>query len=196
MKLICLFLILFPSALFAQKSRSHFTHEITRLKGDLNKDKIDDLVIVTQDTLNDIAPYKLEIFFTQPGNKSKLIVSTTKAIGPQYPEGKNGFLSGNGFSDITIDKGVLSINNELLRGHFEHKFRYQNGNFELIGFTQVSSDGRESIETIDFNLSTGIRQLKIEAMESDKVISNKKNKILIRPLPKLQNFVPLEKEYF
>ncbi len=95
---------------------------------------------------------------------------------------------------MTINKGVLSVNFELLRGHFEHKFRYQNGNFELIGFSSVNSDGQGVMTTTDFNLSTGIRIEKSERYDTDKVLSNRRKKILIRPLPKLQDITRMENE--
>jgi hypothetical protein len=97
---------------------------------------------------------------------------------------------------VTIKKGVLSINNEFLRGHSEHKFRYQNGRFELIGFSHVSSGGIGVMETIDFNLSTGVRVEKFERYDTDKVLSNKKTKLLIRPLPRLEGFTPFESHLY
>ncbi len=166
------------------------------VKGDLNKDNLVDKVIITQDTLNINAPYRLQIFFEEPNGLSKLIVTTSKIIEPQYPNGKEGYITGNRLSDVTIKKGVLSVNIELLRGHFEHKYRFQNGNFELIGFSEVYSDGQGVMTTIDFNLSTGIRIEKSERYDTDKIVSNKQKKILIRPLPKLQDLIPMENEFY
>ena len=127
---------------FAQtESRKlNFDYKIIKVRGDLNKDGLIDEVIVKQDTLNENAPYKLQIFFKEPNGQSKLIASSTKIIEPQYPNGRNGYKTGNSFSNVTIKNGVLSVNFELLRGHFEHKFRFQNENFELIGFSKVYSD--------------------------------------------------------
>ena len=84
----------------------------------------------------------------------------------------------------------------MTRGHFTHKYRFQNGNFELIGFSQVYSDGHGIMTTIDYNLSTGIRIEKTERYDTDKVLSNTKKKILIRPLPKLQDITPMENELY
>ncbi|MGF2414650.1 MAG: hypothetical protein ACQUYJ_20100, partial [Ferruginibacter sp.] len=86
--------------------------------------------------------------------------------------------------------------NQLLRGNFEHQFRFQNGNFELIGFSKVSSDGQGTITSIDFNLSTGLRIETRERYDTDKVLSRSKKKVVIRPLPKLQEFTPLENEWY
>lgn len=190
--------ILFQLDSFAQADikNYNFKHKIIEVTGDLNKDSLPDKVSVTQDTLSENAPYRLQIFFKDSNGQFKLIVTSIKIIEPQYPDGRNQYDNGNGFSDVTIKNGVLSVNFELLRGHYEHKFRFQNGNFELVGFSEVSSDGHNIGETIDFNLSTGIRIEKSERYDNDKIISHKKRKILIRPLPKLQDVVPMENELY
>lgn len=186
MKTIAIVIGLFSACnLFAQNNKDNFSHEVTNVTGDLNKDGLDDKVVVLQDTMNKKAPYKLQIYFNQGSGKYKLISSSTKAIAPEFPEGKAGFDDGHQFLGVTIEKGVLSINNELLRGHYEHKFRYQNGRFELIGFSHVSSDGIGVIHTTDFNLVTGVKVEKAERYDVDKVVKNKKTKVIIRPLPKL-----------
>ena len=197
-QIILTILFLFQLDSFAQTITKdyNFTHKIMEISGDLNKDSLTDKVIVTQDTLNENAPYKLQIFFKEASGQSKLIVTSIKIIEPQYPQGRDGYRTGNGFSDVTIKNGILSVNFELLRGHYEHKFRFQKGNFELIGFSEVSSNGHGVMETTDFNLSTGIRVEKSERYDSDKILSNKKKKILIRPLPRLQDVVPMDNDLY
>ena len=197
-KLFLISIFLFQTFAFSQSKnlKDNFTVDVTEVKGDLNKDNLIDKVVVKQDTLNENSPYQLEIYFAKPNGDFELIVSSTKIIEAQYPEGKNGYRTGNGFYNITIKKGIVSVNFELLRGHFEHKFRFQNGNFELIGFSKVYSDGQGIIATTDFNLSTGIRIEKSERYDVEKVISNTKKKILIRPLPKLQDVKPFENELY
>jgi len=183
---------------FTQTTSTVFNsnHKIIEVTGNLNEDNLLDKVIVTQDTLTKNFPYRLQIFFKDPNGQFRLIVTSTKIIEPQYPDGKDGFKTGNEFSDVSIKNRVLSVNFELLRGHYEHKFRFQNGNFELIGFSEVQSGGNGEMETIDFNLSTGIRIIKTERYDKDKILSYKKRKILIRPLPKLQDITPIENELY
>ncbi|OOV16591.1 hypothetical protein [Flavobacterium sp. LM4] len=161
--LIFLLLICVTSFSQSKNEKDTFTFLVTKVIGDLNKDNLDDKVIVTQDTINQESPYKLQIFFAQPNRQFKLIAASTKIISPQYPNGRDGYRTGDGFVDVTINKGIVSVNFGLLRGHFEHKFRFQNGNFELIGFSYISSDGYGTIYTTDFNLSTGIRLEKTES---------------------------------
>ena len=172
-----------------------FNFKITEVKGDLNNDKLDDKVVVMQDTVNEIAPFKLEMFFANSNADYKTIATSRKIIAPQYPNGRNGFLTGSSLENITIKKNIVIINYGLLRGHLEHKFRFQNGNFELIGFSEVNS-GQGAMTTIDFNLSTGVRTEKEERCDIDKIISYTKKKILIRPLPKLQDVEPFENELY
>ena len=190
--------IIFSLDTFAQSTNStnKFSLEITEVMGDLNKDSLLDKVVVCQDTVDETFPYRLQIYFAQPNGEFKLAVSSTKLLQPQYPGGKNGIGSGNGFASVTIRNGVVIVNNELLRGHYEHKFRFQNGNFELIGYSCVASDGLGEMTTIDFNLSTGKRLKKTERYDTDKVLSDTKKKILIRPLPKLQDLIPFENALF
>jgi hypothetical protein len=197
-KTFILSLLLIKICVYSQNRnlKDIFNYKIIEVNGDLNKDNLIDKVIVTQDTINEKSPYKLQIFFAKSNGNFELIVSSTKIIEAQYPDGRDGFKTGNGFSDITIKKGVVSINFELLRGRFEHKFRFQNGNFELIGFSEVNSGGRGTMTTIDFNLSTGVRIEKEERYDNDEVISYTKKKILIRPLPKLQDVEPFENQLY
>lgn len=198
-KIVLLLFIFISSSLMAQKrsSNDNFIVQIKKATGDLNKDNLDDLVIVTQDTIDKKAPYKLSVFFAHPNGAFKEIISTTKAIDPQYPEGKDGYYNGQSFYDIAIEKGILTIKNELTRGNFEHKFRYQNTNFELIGFSETYSDGQGTMGTVDFNLSTGIRVSTTERYDdSDEKPTRSQKKILIRPLPKLQHFTPFTTEFY
>jgi hypothetical protein len=188
---------LLPWLLFSQPKghKNNFDNVVFIVKGDLNKDNLADSVVVTQDTLNNTYPYKLEIYFAKPDSKYVIGVESDSAIEADFPLGKDGFRNGTGFLDITIASGVLSINCELTRGHFEHKFRYQNGNFELVAFTQVYAGGTK-VYTIDFNLSTGWLIKTTEATDSDKLFSRRRQKLKIRPLPKLQNFKPFATNLF
>jgi len=194
-QLLLVIFVLFQFAGSSQTGEYNFSHLVMEVKGDLNKDNLADKVVVTQDTLHENAPYRLQIFFKKPDGQWKLAVTSTKIIVPQYPEGRSGFMSQNELYDVTIKDGVLTLPVQFLRGNAKHKFRFQNGNFELIGYSSVLGGNGKS-EVTDFNLSTGIRTIKVERQDSDKVISSKEEKILIRPLPKLQDLVPFEGKYY
>lgn len=177
-------------------TKFHFNYKVQEAIGDLNKDGLPDKAIVTQDTSHETEPYRLEIFFATKESGFKLYGTYDKIIIPRYPDGDDGYRNGEDFSEITISKGILTINCELLRGYYEHKFRFQNGHFELIGFKEVSADGNGNILSKDYNLSTGDRIEEEGRIDSDKVLSRTKKKILIRPLPRLQGIIPRENKYY
>ena len=163
---------------------------ILKAIGDLNKDSIPDSVVVTQDTSKISAPYTLKVFFGSQNSTYTEAVTSDSAIPPKYPNGRDAMDNGESFSKISISRNVLTISNELLRGNYSHKFRFQNGNFELIGFSEVSTNGTGICTTIDFNLSTGVYCSKEESIESDQDTPFKKEIRKVRPLPKLQEFSP------
>jgi len=173
----------------------NFKVAVAKASGDLNKDGIEDLVTVIQDTLHENAPYRLQVSFGKGYGKFTPIVSSDQLIEPQYPDGREGYMYGNGFDSVEIKKGILMVNISLLRGYIIYKFRYQNGNFELIGYKSSSSDGIGTIYSDDFNLSAGDRITIRENYETGKIISNEKTKKLVRPLPKLQDIKAFEEEW-
>lgn len=182
--------LFFPIFVFSQ----NFNFEISKVKGDLNNDGLEDIAIIKQDTLSKTRPYLLQIFFKNKMGKLNLIVSSMKAISPEFPNGIQTFLNDTDIS-LEIKKGILRLKIGLIRGHFEHKFKFQNNNFELIGFSLVVANVNRT-ETTDFNLLTGKYLYMEEEIGTDKVLVNKTKKILIRPLPRLQDFEPLSKEYY
>jgi len=191
-------IVLFPSFLYSQlkNPKQKFSKTVYVTKGDLNKDNISDSVVVLQDTLDDISPYRIKIFLSNANKEYFLSVESDSAIEPQFPNGKESYSNPATFSDVTITSCVLIITSQLTRGHYEHKFRYQNGNFELIGFSEGGSDGHGVMYTTDFNLSTGILLEIAERYDSDKLLSKKKKIVKIRPLPKLQNFKPFQSDIY
>jgi hypothetical protein len=189
MKTLFIFPSFFILATALKTPTNQFNVPVTTVKGDLNKDKIPDLVVVTQDTLDDKAPYKLDVFFCSKDGKKKCVLSSTTALEPGFPNGRSGHKTyGMGSGHPTIVNGVLWINYGLIRGHIEHKFRFQDGNFELIGYSYGESDGQGTITVIDFNLSTGMRLYTKTDYHTDEVLVSKKEKKLIRPPPKTSGF--------
>lgn len=199
MKRLLLILLLFTQTeSHSQRAavKFNFNYKVQEAIGDLNKDGLQDKVIVTQDTSHETEPYRLEIFFGTKEGAFKLYGTYDQIIIPRYPDGDGSYRTGEDFSEITISKGVLTINCDLLRGYYEHKFRYQNGHFELIGFKEVSVDGNGNILSIDHNLSTGDRIEEEERIDSNKVLRRAKKKVQIRPFPRLQDIIPRENKYY
>jgi hypothetical protein len=160
--------------------------------GDLNKDKIKDSVFVFLDSLKDKKPYRLEIYFGSNSgfNLNKI---SNKAINPDFPEGRDsGYMDFGNFSGIEIKKGLLKIEHSYTRGTQYHTYRYQNNNFELIGFDRVVSDGRETMDKISFNLNTGNYHIETIGLQNDSLINQLDTIIKIRPLPIIEKFSPIE----
>lgn len=173
-----------------------FTYVKSTAIGDLNKDKLPDSVVVLQDTVNEKQPYLLKIFFANADKQYKLVLLSDSAIEAKYPEGKQFFNNGTDFYGVIVKEGVLTLETELIRGRYEYKFRFQGGNFELIGFSQTYSDGQGIMTTTEFNLSTGVLVEMSERYDTGKLLSKKRTKKLIRPLPKLKKFKPFSTTIF
>ncbi len=193
--LLLLAILLISINSFSQKVNSFDLVIMTKL-GDINNDKILDSAVVKQDTINEFKPYRLEIYFGTKTSYKKLILKTDNTINPELPNGKNGYRTGNGFWEIKIENHSLLIKNELLRCHFEHKFQYQNDNFELTEYNYVESDGRGRIYFENYDLLTGIRKTKTESYQDDKIIEQNQEVIKLDPLPNLADFHPREQELF
>lgn len=189
-KLLCMTtLLVFSATIYAQEEIAHdnFKDRISKAEGDLNKDSLTDMAIVLKSTSGNIERYRLQVFFLKPDGKYKLAITTDKAIEPKSLELDNG----EAFTGLAIKKGVLIINNDLLKGHYEHKFRFQNGEFELIGYSITSFDNPDTGSVTDFNLSTGVRLKKITNYDTEKdesTTKNTKENIKIKPLPTLRDF--------
>ena len=187
------FLSLQISAAAQHKSGSdNFNTKIREEEGDLNTDGLIDQVIVSMDTTDARSPLKLQVFFGQPGKKLKLMVSTTKLILPQFPNGKT--FSGLQIPIFEIENGKLRMISETGHGQSLHVFKYQNKHFELIYFSKVYWDGNITFVETDFDLVKGIKTLTTDIQGSDKSSKKTKSKVLIRPLPKIQELVAYEKK--
>lgn len=172
--------------------QNDFTQAIFHVKGDLNKDGRNDLVIVKADTVDKHHPYLLEIFFANYDGKYTCVFRSQNAIMPRFPKGDQ--QSELLLEQLKITNGILIFTNQRIRGNMTHKFRYQNGNFELIGYTERNA-GTARTDCKDINLSTGRKVVWQEPYDRDgktsQMISFKKYKVL----PKLQDFDPLTSSY-
>jgi hypothetical protein len=157
--------------------------------GDLNKDNIADSVIVTVDTAADTQPVMLNVFFGS-ANGYMPAVQTDSALSPLRAGGRNGYMDGNDFDTATIANGVLTLSEVQLRGNTGYRYRFQNGHFEMIGYTSSQSDGRGTAYDVDYNLMTGRLIYSETNYETDAVIKKRDIKIKQPIRPKLEEHVP------
>lgn len=175
----------FNVCLQAQKLKDNFNVIIRTEEGDLNRDGLMDKVIVSMDTVNRTEPLRLQVFFLQHNGKYLLKVSTEKLIEPQYPDGK---YCGNQIPDFEIENGYLNMISEIKKNHFTHKFKFNNGNFELQGISKVTWDGNDLTTETEFNLLTGKRTEITKSLGSEKILKKNIKKIIVKPLPRINNF--------
>ena len=154
--LIVIAFILSTITSFGQK---HFTppgYEVIDQKdGDLDGDGIGEKVIVynTTDTTDDGIVRELHIL-KQSQNNWTLWKQSRNAI----RKSKEGGMMGNPFEGIEIDKGILIISfsgGSSWKWFYKDKYRFQNDEFELIGYSTVFGKPCEYWANFDFNLSTG-----------------------------------------
>ncbi|SHM48555.1 hypothetical protein [Flavobacterium xanthum] len=184
-----LFVLIAVLAICSSHSQSkivnrRFTKFISQIEGDLNKDNIKDIVKVQKDPKN--GDYKTAVFFETPDGKYKLICynSSLLAYSDDRTEVEN-------HPYLEINKEILILNYELLRGQHNYKFRYQKGSFEMIGYNSISSDGYGYLEKQDANLSTKIKIRTVEQCDVENIKPKvTTERLMINKLPIFQTFNP------
>jgi hypothetical protein len=198
-------LISVPIKFVAQngKNKDNYTYQVREENGDLNNDGKTDRLTVKMDTVDETRPLRLQIFLSQPNGKLTLAVSSTKIIEPQYPVEKKGEFNGYQIPSFFIEKGILKMWSEIKGGNIAYDFKYNNGNFELIYVNKLTNNatkGYTDENTVftetKFDLITGIRTETDEISGSAQPLKVRKKRVLIRPLPKIQDFKFSDKELF
>lgn len=194
-----------PLNLLAQNSnpKEHYTYQVREEHGDLNNDGKMDRITVKMDTVDETRPLRLDIFLSQPNGKLALAVSSTKIIEPQYPVENQGKFNGYQIPDFSIEKGILKMRSEIEGGNITYDFKYNNGNFELIYVDKLTNnatkgyiDEKTVFTETKFDLVTGMRTETDEISGSAKALSVRKKRVLIRPLPKIQDFKFSDKKLY
>lgn len=124
--------------------------------GDLNKDDIDELVVVYNiGTENDIEGVSRELIIYKAENEKWTVWKKSRQA---ILASNSGGVWGDPFEEITIRNGILHITHyggSRWRWGYIDKYRFQNGEFYLIGFASLYGAPCEYFETVDFNLATG-----------------------------------------
>lgn len=198
-------LILVQSNLSAQtiKNKDNYNYQVREEEGDLNNDGKMDKVLVKMDTINETRPLILQIFLSHPNGKLTLAVSSTKIIEPQYPIENQGKHNEYQIPNFFIEKGILTMWSEIKGGNITYDFKYHHGIFELINVKKITNNATKGYideHTIftetKFNLITGLRTETDDRLGSKKVLNKRKKIVLIRPLPKIQDFKFSDKKLY
>lgn len=201
--------LLLSSLAFAQ------TKDIITITGDLTQDGIEEKVTVWEPgETGEFGNIRQLDIFKKDGEEWKLFYTSKTAVLPSDAGG----MMGDPFFDkgIEINDGVLEIyhfGGSSWKWHYTHKYRFQNKEFELIGFETYYGKLCEYFFTFDYNLSTGQAVYKKEvercndqniAVGSKKYVESFTKKLKTKPTLKTINTADLfivtekyqEKVYF
>jgi len=158
---------------------------IEEVLGDLDKDGIDEFVVAynTEKEIKDENILRELIIYKKDKDDCWLVWYKSKQA--LYGSQEGGMM-GDPYGEIKIDKGVLSISQyggSSWKWGYTDKYRFQNGNFELIGYTSSYGKVCNDWTVVDYNLSTGklIVKKEYESCEnSEQEIIKTENEIFYR----------------
>lgn len=167
-----------------------------KAEGDLNIDGFNDIAAVlinaTMEKNNTIGddtdlPRLLIILFRNSDNTFKLAAASQKAILCNICGG----VWGDPFENIKIEKGTLIISHyggSSDRWGYVHRFRYQDGDWFLIGRTETNRNVNTlEGKSVDQNLITGLAITKTTP-KGGKKTTTAQTKMAVKPLLSLKNF--------
>ncbi|ANF49580.1 hypothetical protein A0O34_03000 [Chryseobacterium glaciei] len=152
----CFLSIIFSTFCFAQKEFQPEDSEVIQsVDGDLDGDKSPEKVIVynTKDTTDMGNIRELQILKKINGKWTILEKSRNAIL-----ESRGGGMMGDPYQDMEIQKGILMITQaggSSWKWGYTDKYRFQNGQFELIGYDSTYGKPEEYFSNVEFNLSTG-----------------------------------------
>ncbi|KFC18425.1 hypothetical protein [Epilithonimonas lactis] len=185
---ILLILLCVSTSSFSQNiNKNAFTEIVGEEEGDLNQDKVTDKIIVSSINTNDVRPFKLEIWMSQPNSKKlKLVVSTTKLLEQQYDAEKYKMKKNFRIPDVVIENGKLTILTTINELKSRYVFRFKDGNFELTNISRILWDGKETTTETEIDLLKGSKVV----FDQDSGPNKKykvRDKSKPKPLPKIQD---------
>lgn len=200
--ILIVFLISFMSCISQENKEMIKTPEsfeiLNQAEGDLDKDAIPEKVIV-YDTKN-LTDFGTERqIYIYKMNIDKWVL-WKKSVGAILPS-QHGGMMGDPFEGISIKKNCLVINHfggSRQKWSYTHRFRYQNGNFQLIGATVNFGSPCDYFFNFDYNLSTGKINYKKVTEDCEKNSSKTEKKETIKKLktfPIMDGFYPGDTEF-
>uniref|UniRef100_UPI004047854C hypothetical protein n=1 Tax=Mariniflexile sp. TaxID=1979402 RepID=UPI004047854C len=173
-------LTLISAFIFAQEIPTPKGYEVlTQKSGDLDKDGIDEKIVVhnTTDSTEFGNVREIQILKWSDGNWKKWITSRNAIL-----KSEEGGMMGDPFGEVEIKNGVLLISHyggSSWKWSYTGKYRFQKDEFELIGYTSVYGKPCEYWTHFDFNISTGKIEYKkeFEDCEKDQEIYKRENEV-------------------
>ena len=170
---------------------------IEEIEGDLDKDGIYEKVIVydTEKEI-DLGTERQIYIYKRKKNNWEL---WKKAIGAILPS-EHGGMMGDPFEGISIERNCIVINHfggSRQKWNYTHRFRFQSGEFQLIGATVNFGSPCDYFESLDYNLSNGKIKYEKEIENCEKETSKIEKKEMIRKLeslPTMNGFYPGDNE--
>ncbi|WP_294285022.1 hypothetical protein [uncultured Chryseobacterium sp.] len=185
----CLLLVLFSAFSFAQKEfQPKGSTVIEMVEGDLDGDRIPEKVIIynTKDTGEYGNIREIQILKKVNGKWTVLEKSRNAIL-----KSGDGGMMGDPYQDTEIQKGILMITQaggSSWKWGYTDKYRFQNGRFELIGYSSGSGKPEEYWTDIDFNLSTGQLTFEKEVVNTKEYGKSQKETLIKKGLKiNLQN---------
>lgn len=199
--------ILFLFSFMSSKSQENKTAEtiqtplsfkfLTETEGDLDKDGISEKVIVYDtETEVDFGTERQIYIYKKKNDKWYLWKKSVGAILPSL----HGGMMGDPFEGISIERNCIVIKHfggSRQKWHYTHRFRYQNGGFQLIGATVNFGSPCDYFFNFDYNLSNGKinYEKETEDCEIESSIIKKENLIIkLKTLPLMDGFYPGDNE--
>jgi len=165
---------------FAQKELQPAGSEIIEtVEGDLDGDKVPERVVI-YNTIDEGELGKIrEIQILKKSGGSWMILSKSRDA---ILESAGGGMMGDPYQSMAISKGILSITQaggSSWKWGYTDKYRFQNGHFELIGYSSEFGRPGDYWAEVDFNLSTGQLNYKKE-VENTKEYGHSKQETYIK----------------
>lgn len=141
---------------------------VDTVSGDLDKDSIAELVVAYNkgpENETDGVPRELIIYKLKNNNWIEWKKSDQALYGS-----RDGGMMGDPYDEMEIKNGILHISQNggsSWKWRFTDKYRFQDGEFYLIGYSSIAGKPCEYWREVDFNLSTGKMIVKKEFEECE-----------------------------
>lgn len=141
---------------------------VDSVSGDLDKDSIAELVVAYNkgpENETDGVPRELIIYKLKNNNWTEWKKSDQALYGS-----RDGGMMGDPYGEMKITNGILHISQNggsSWKWGFTDKYRFQYGEFYLIGYSSIGGKPCEYWREVDFNLSTGKMIVKKEFEECE-----------------------------